>query len=284
MLALLLAATIDSAQVCAKYKNYTLPPAAVNAVKECEGWCDVELAQQFANGEGVNRDYDVAEYFLCAAEERIAPAEFEGMFEHVQQMRDGVTDANLHFCDHVTSGYGASYCANLRYEELMPELDAKLDAARKRVAPKSQFDALKKAADAYVDAETERIGEQSRGGTGYAAFTLEAEMNAKNTFVEAVEQWTSKRAPIASTADAKRADDALNANYRSAQDDIEAMGEEFVSWKTYLRDAQRAWIAYRDAFATFYVAQWRGQAADDVLRREIVAQLTRERAAELKDE
>jgi uncharacterized protein YecT (DUF1311 family) len=53
--------------------------------------------------------------------------------------------------------------------------------------------------------------------------------------------------------------------------------------KTLLRDAQRAWIRYRDAFAAFYVDRWRGAAKAEALRREIVAQLSRERAAELRE-
>jgi len=282
--ALVLAATIDATQVCAKYrdKNYTPPPVAKKAIAECgEGSCDIELAQKFANGEDVKRDYDLAELFLCRAEESIAPAEFEGMFQHVQDMRDEATEAPLHFCDHVTSGYGATYCANLRWDELMPKLDARLDAIGQRVTAKVLFIGLRHAADAFIDAETARIGEQSRGGTGNTAFTLEAEMTAKSRYVEDVEIFIAKRAPLASDADLKRADSELNANYRRAQKEIDEGGEDLATWKPLLRDAQRAWINYRDKFATFYVAHWSGKASDDALRREITAQLTRERAAEL---
>src|SRR5262245_24015981 len=103
MLTFILAAVLTPEQVCPKYKaNYTLPPAAVAAAKECEG-CNRDLAEQFANGEdGLTRDFDVAEYFLCHAEEEMAPAEFTGMFEHLQKMRSGEEQAPLRFCDHVT--------------------------------------------------------------------------------------------------------------------------------------------------------------------------------------
>jgi uncharacterized protein YecT (DUF1311 family) len=80
-----------------------------------------------------------------------------------------------------------------------------------------------------------------------------------------VEQGSKKRAPAVTDAEAKRADDALNIAYKKL-DKTEA-----------LRDAQRAWIAYRDALAAHYVERWQGAATPDALRREIVTQLTRER-------
>lgn len=275
MLAFVLAAVLTSEQVCPKYKTYTPPPVAVAAEKECGENCERDLAEQFANGDGVTRDYDVAEYFLCRAEEDMAPAEFEGMFEHLQKMRSGEETAELHFCDHVTSGYGQGYCARLEYEKLMPELDARIDALRATVTDKTKFDALRKRGDAFVRAESELVGELSRGGTGYAAIALGAEMGTKESFVKNLERWSHERAPAVSNTDAKRADDELNAAYNTIRKDIEEI--------TFLRDAQRAWIAYRDAFAAYYIALWQKHAPADVLRREIVTQLTRDRIPELRD-
>jgi uncharacterized protein YecT (DUF1311 family) len=289
MLALVLALTIDLDvdQVCAKYRaDYRLPAAAAAALKECGEGCERELAEQFANGEeGVERDYDAAEYFLCQADDHMAPAEFEGMWQHLQKMRSGEETKDLEFCDWVTSGYGMSICASIRFDEEMPKLDQRLEALRGKVRAAPSFDVLLSKGKAYADAESHRIGEESRGGTGYAAFSLEAELDQKQKLVDALEKFAGERAPESTAKDLKTADGALNDAYQKARMEIEefasVMGwsEEF---RQILREAQRAWIAYRDAFASWYAEAWRGNAPPEALRREIVTQLTRARAAELR--
>ena len=277
--------------ICAKFgTGYAPPAAAVAALRECggESYCNRDLAETFANGDGVTRDFDIAEYFLCKAEEDMAPAELEGMLEHLGKMRTGEETADLKFCDHVTSGYGMSYCSGVRHEELMPQLEARIDKLHESVKQPTQFDELRTRGKEYVEAEFTRIGEQSRGGTGYAAFSLEAEMSETEKLVESLERWTKERVPPTSVAEAKRADDALNAAYRAEQkrviENIETLGEQYSDWKTLLRDAQRTWIAYRDAFAAYYAERWRGAADAESLKREIVTQLTRQRTKELRNE
>lgn len=109
-------------------------------------------------------------------------------------------------------------------------------------------------------------------------------MTLKEQLVSSLERWSKQRAPSVSAADAKEADQALNSAYRAMQKEIDEGGAEIAEWKTWLRDAQRAWIAYRDAFAAYYAEQWSGKASPDALSREIVTQLTRERAADLHGE
>lgn len=51
--------------------------------------------------------------------------------------------------------------------------------------------------------------------------------------------------------------------------------------RTFLRDAQRAWIRYRDAWVAFYQARWKGTAKPEALKREISCALTTERSVQL---
>lgn len=253
MIELLLAAAI-----CAKFETFTPPPE--NCPDEPDNLCNITLAEKYAK----QRNFDAATYFLCRGEHSVAPAEFEGMMEHLQNMRAGKEKAPLNFCDHVTSGYGLTYCAHKDWDEAMPKLDARLTAAR---VP----DALRVRSNAFAALESERMSEENLGGTGYMAIALGAEIEAKEAIVASVEQWSKKRAPAVTEAEAKRADDALNAAYKKLE-------------KTEpLRDAQRAWIAWRDAFANHYVERWKGAAAPDVLRREIVTALTKARTKTLLD-
>jgi uncharacterized protein YecT (DUF1311 family) len=287
--ALLLAAAIDSADACAQFTQYRPPAAAVKALEACgdEGFCNIEVAEMFANGEGVKRNHEVAQYFLCQGRAEIAPAEFDGMWEHLAKMRSGEIADRLHFCDHVTSGAGQGRCASAFYDEAMPRFLARVEALRTKTKQPELFDALDAAARAFIEHETERLGEQSRGGTAYTALTLEAEIEATETYVDTLETWTKKRAPRASAAELQRADDRLNAAYRAElqawTEDAELTESMGVDWKTIYRDTQRAWIAYRDAFTSYYIERWKGAAEEDVLRREIVAELTKIRAAELSE-
>ena len=249
-----------------------LPPIAVEAEKECGESCERELAEKFANGDGVPRDYDIAAAFLCRAEPGMAQAEYDGMSAHLEKMRKGETEAPLRFCDHVTSGYGSTYCASVRWDEEMPKLDARINALRGRPL----MNELLMRGAAFAAAETEFIGEQSQGGTGYSAILLATEIDEKERFIASVEQWSKERAPSASSAEAKSADAELNAMYRKTMKDTED-----PEWRSRLRKAQRAWILYRDAFAAFYVDRWRDSAPADVLRREIVTQLTSDRTKAL---
>lgn len=250
----------------------TPPPAAKGIEVDCsaEQFCYADLASKYAN----ERNFVLAEYFLCLAKEEMAEAEHEGMVAHLQQMKRGANVGPLSFCDHVTSGYGMSYCSAVAHGEAMPRLDARID----RVKKNAKLAALRERADAFVGAEAERIGDSFRGGTAQASMGLGAEVDAKTQFVELLERVAAKRAGAA-TADAeKKADAALNAAYREARKELDEEATAF------LRDAQRAWIAYRDAFAAYYIERWRGTAAEDVLRREIVTLLTRERTSELLEE
>lgn len=247
----------------------TPPPAAKNIKVDCsaEQFCYADLATKYAN-EG---NFVLAEYFLCMAEDEMAPAEHEGMTEHLRRMKAGDADAPLDFCDHVTSGYGSMYCASIEHDRV----DADVEARLAKLPKNAKLDALRKHADSFAHAESERIGDSARGGTAQASIGLYGSMETKKHFIEMLERVAAKRAKAATAAEEKSADGALNAAYRAARKELD---EEAM---TYLRDAQRAWIAYRDAFADYYVERWRGAAATDALRREIVTLLTRERTKQL---
>jgi uncharacterized protein YecT (DUF1311 family) len=292
ILAFLFAVTLDTESICDKYKHYTLPPVGAKALEVCGGdsSCYVDVAVELANGAYVEEgqkvppeQFDIAESLLCQAP--IAQAELEGMLEHIAAMRSGEAIEPLDFCNFATSSYGSMICASREEDDVMPELEARLDALRERSKVQKEFDELRKRGDAFAEAEAQRIGDQSRRGTGYAAISIGERMEKHQHFVETFERWTKQRAPAASAASVKKADEALNAAYRAYMKSITDSGdEEMQEWKTFMRDAQRAWIPYRDAFAAYYVARWKGAASPDALRREIVAQLTRDRTAVVRKE
>ncbi len=253
--------------------------------------CNGDLAIIFANGWGVRRDYDAAKYFICrasATDEFIAPAEQEHMLEHIEKMRTGATKDELTYCDNVTSGRGQFFCAQLEMARQSEREAPRVEAVKKVATPgaKPKLEALLNAAQKFAEEEGGYEGEDSRGGTGYPAMVVDAERETYSAFVVSLEQYSKKRAPQTTAADASVADKLLNAHYKQLMMKMGACptcaddgGEE---GRKELRKARRAWIRYRDAWAAYYAARWSGTAPADVLEREIRTVLTKKRVAQFR--
>lgn len=250
------------------------------------GDCNQTLAMIFANGWGVRRDYDAATAFLCRMEDGIAPAEVTGMLEHIAGMRTAKTPADLDYCEQVTSGYGMSLCQQLDEDAAAPALEARITAVEKTLDPagKKALAALRKAAGAFAEADGARQAEDNRGGTIYPSVASAATQDAFNTFVATLESHNQARAKAADIAAAKAADDRLNQAFRQARqafEKCEYCQETEALRREVLRDAQRAWIAYRDAWKALYQARWKGTAPAADLDREIATALSAVRTEEL---
>ena len=252
------------------------------------GDCNRELAVIFANGWGVRRDYDAATHFLCGAAREMAPFEQWGMLRRVQEMRGQDAPKDLDYCDHVTSGRGGLLCEQLAAESREPEWERRLAAAG-RSADASMREPLTRllaAAQTFTEEEGGYREDGARGGTGYAAFLVAAQQKVYEAFVTTLERYGRERAPAATAAGLQKADRDLNAAYRKA---LAAAREpcplcredDHESGPQALREAQRAWIAYRDAWTPWYRQRWAGAATPAALDREIVTALTAGRAKEL---
>lgn len=85
-------------------------------------------------------------------------------------------------------------------------------------------------------------------------------------------------------------DGVLNAEYRETMDFMKAMDAdeaesfpEFAVRAETLRDAQRAWIAFRDAECALAYAQWGAGSMRHIAGSECMMRMTAERALELRD-
>ncbi len=248
--------------------------------------CNRDLAMIFANGWGVRRDYDAATFFLCQAEEEMAPAELTGMLDQIAALRGSQAPGDLDYCEQVTSGYGMSLCQQLDSARAAPLLEARIAAVETPLDSKAKkaLATLRIAADAFARADGARQAEDNRGGTIYPSVASGATQEVLTTFVSTLERHAKTRANPADAAAAKRADDRLNQAFRQARKafekcdyclDTEALRREV------LRDAQRAWITYRDAWKVFYQARWIGTAPPAALEREITTALSAARTDEL---
>lgn len=312
-------ADVSIEQACARFKNWQPGPAArateadrkaFGREKNCfghfysadvkpdydkgrrcclvRGDCNRELAMTFANGWSTPRDFDTATYFLCRAGDEMAPFEQEGMIEFVQSMRAGKEKGPLDYCDHVTSGAGATWCTGLDYDQKQVGWQSRISLVEKTLEPeaKKALGTLQKAADDLIPADGAVIAEPNRGGTIYPSMALGGEIERREVFVATLERYTRSRAPKATPEALKTADAALNAAYKARMAEMKQNDKEMEQGTTsqdVLRDAQRAWIPYRDAWTAFYRLRWKGAAPPEALDQEIEAALSRDRSKELAE-
>ena len=144
--------------------------------------------------------------------------------------------------------------------------------------------ALRKTAEAFIGNEASVFAEPNRGGTGYSTVILVGEIKRGEDFVAILERYTRERAPEANPAALKTADDALNATYTEVMAAYKAGDEDAgkgTSGQDVLRQAQRSWLPYRDAWIVFYRLRWKGAAPPEALEQEIAAALTEQRTKAL---
>jgi uncharacterized protein YecT (DUF1311 family) len=243
--------------------------------------CNRELAMLFANGWGTPRDYDAATHFLC--KEPPDSGETWGMLGHLQAMRQDPNPKDLLYCDWVTSGAGMGMCAGQELDAKRPEWDRRIADVARSLSPEAQtaLKALRKVAKTFVEKDLGLLDETTRGGTGHASFLLSGELTRTETFVAHLERHAANRAPAATAEALAQADRDLNATYQGQLAELKT-NPDLPKGPQEIREAQRAWIQYRDAWTAFYRLRWKGAAPPEALDREIATALTTQRAADLR--
>lgn len=236
------------------------------------------LMMLYANGFGVPRNADIAIRHACQVD--AAKAEMAGRIAHLAA---GVP-ANAVFdqCDDITSGRMGAVCASLRQAQDQRVRGARLErlAATLPAPARAAFQRLQAAAARYAAAAG---AETDMQGTAAPSFAIAREERMREQFMQAVLDAAAGRLPAASSQDAAARDRELNDVYRTLmaapspqQDWPDRLGDTTIERKD-VRAAERAWIAYRDAFAAFAAQLQAGADANAVN-----ALLTRQRIAALQ--
>lgn len=241
------------------------------------------LMMLYANGRGVERDYALAQRFACEAGG--APAELDGRIAHLQELaRAGGAVDPLDLCDDVTSGYMMGFCA---------ERDAGLRRVgrerewRDLMQPWSEADrrawaVLLAAAEVFFDRRIE--AEVDVSGTARGAMIVGETQALQEDLLASVAAFERGELPQADAAELRAIDAALNAAYREARAAAqpEAPGDTYTALGTItadgIRDTQRAWLRYRDAWPVFGRQRYPQVASEAWL-----AYFTRKREAQLRE-
>jgi uncharacterized protein YecT (DUF1311 family) len=231
----------------------------------------------YANGVGAKRDLDVATHLACGLEG--APAEVDGRVTHLHELKAKNWAGNdFDFCDDITSGLAMGYCADHAANVAAPVREAKIArlASSFGASEKQAFDSLRRAQTAFVEAHGS--GEVDMSGTARAAMSIQAEESARDEFVDVLQRLASGQAPAFTHAQFVAADAKLNSAYRKALAEAGPSDAPGAVQKEGIRDAQRAWLRYRDAFLAFAAIKY-----PQISRDSLAAWLTQERTKMLEN-
>lgn len=238
------------------------------------------LMMLYANGQGVRRNLPLAKRFACEFDG--APAEVSARLAHLDAIASGKASAPMDICDDITSGMMGGFCeyrsasfARVRRGEQWQALQASWTPAQR-----AAFAKLRKAADAYFDSAS--ANEVDLSGTLRGAFATQAWETLDVALLSNIQRFEQRRRPDGKAGDLAAADKALNASYQRVRARLTAasgdggLGEYGTIDANGVRQTQRLWLAYRDAWVAFAGARYPDTAADSWL-----AWVSRERSKAL---
>jgi uncharacterized protein YecT (DUF1311 family) len=236
------------------------------------------LMMVYANGEGVPRDLDRARAYAC----ELGWEGLEDRLGRLDEMARQTHPEPIGVCDHAV-GAQTIACTALSTDRQAAELDARYAALAHAWPPEQQRNLarLRKAATSYFNDVV-----YAQGGLPPAYPAAMAMLDASAREEALFERIVAiARAPVPSVPEQKAttADQELNEAYRALMRTLRDLdgkaqcGGSSVD-ATEIRDVQRLWIAYRDAWIAFGMTRHPQSAAAGWNEA-----LTRERAQELRD-
>ncbi|MFZ0339784.1 MAG: lysozyme inhibitor LprI family protein, partial [Terracidiphilus sp.] len=210
------------------------------------------LSVLYANGQGVARNIPLAIRFACEAGG--APAEIAIRVKHIESLHSqpAAVGSLFQFCDDITSGFMQGFCAAYDSEIEDQKRANSLDAVVSRftTTQRSAFNTLRKLEEDYAHAHAK--GEIDLSGTARAMYQIDAQDTVRDDFVAALKLFEVGRFPTAPAGQYADADARLNRAYHKALNDAEEHKNDYGAVQPEgIRDAERAWLKYRDAWIAF---------------------------------
>lgn len=224
------------------------------------------LMMLYARGQGVPRNLPLARRFACEFDG--APAEVSARLAHLDAIASGKDTAPMDICDDITSGMMGGFCeyrsarfARVRRGEQWQALQASWTPVQR-----AAFAELRKAANAYFDSASDN--EVDLSGTLRGAFATQAREALDVALLGDIQRFEQHRRPDGRPGGLAAADKALNASYQrlrarlTAADGNGGAGEYGTIDANGVRQTQRLWLAYRDAWVGFAAARYPNTPAD----------------------
>lgn len=206
------------------------------------------LAMIYANGKGIDRNWDLAIHFACKA--GFAPDEIEGRVTHLVQLRDKHWQGdNFDICDDITSGYMMGVCASRQQKLSQIQLQRQIAALSASWDPtdKNALSQLQRAAADFFSARG--ANEVDLSGTARAALEIEEEQSLQDDFLSSLKSLENGHFPNYTAGQTANAERQLNKIYQQIE-----MNQDFSAGtvdRLGIKKTQRLWLKYRDAWVAF---------------------------------
>ena len=141
-----------------------------------------------------------------------------------------------------------------------------LDEIKARMSPiqRVAFAHVVREEEAYARAHA--AGEIDLSGTARAMFQIDAEETLRDDFIAALQSFEAGKYPGQSSQTYSDADARLNSVYRKVMGAVEEHMNDYGAVQPKgVRDAERAWLKYRDAWTEFVRLRYPVVAPDDLL-------------------
>jgi len=233
------------------------------------------LSVLYANGQGVDRSLPLALRFLCEA----YPVENAVDDLEKRSNEPKAVSGAFKLCDQARDTFMIGFCAGWDSEIE----DDKRSRFFRNLTPgwpsaqRQALLALVKTEDAYSTAHAR--GEIDLGGSGRAVWEMNAEWQLREQFKAALVSCEKGELRGGPAADVSGSDLALNQLYRKALNTAKAGESGYGAVQPEgIRDAERAWMKYRDAWVAFARLRYPAISTEAWLTL-----LTKDRIAILKD-
>lgn len=231
------------------------------------------LMMLYQNGSGVQKNPPLALKYACSMD--AAPAEMSGRVDHLQKIQAG---GNIDQCDDITSGYMMGVCSAIeaRQKQRVRSAGSGKTAQAWPAAVQASYKKLEAATGNFADARAGK--ETDLSGTARAAISISVRTAELELLVQDIKQYEAGKLPPAATpAQAQAQDRELNLLYGKLMKQPKPDYAGAVE-KEGIRDTQRLWLKYRDAWIAFGAVRYPSVAAEAW-----TAMLTARRNAQLKD-
>jgi hypothetical protein len=254
---------VDPAKVKAAQRAASGAATEPEDIDEMDG---MVLAMVYGNGEGVARNLPLARQFVCqyaGGVESDEPAQLLKGF-------DKIVSQGGHFdvCDNSGGSYGreAAYvCLGLQQDKRAEEI-RQLEAAITATSTpqlKASFLTLSAAWQTFHKAYGTMDATLCDGGTGCGPITEDDDLKVTASWLAALKDTQNGVAPASGTdpSTLNQLDRSLNARYHDALAEFkDCEGDQCFAPQ--IRDADKAWLKYREAWVEFGALRWPSIPAD----------------------
>ena len=209
----------------------------------------------YANGEGAQRNLDLAIRLACTLE-GAEPAEYDRRVTHLATLRDrNWQGRDFSYCDDIDPGLGSGFCASHKAALARPQREAAQRALIARWSPEQRlaYEPLRRAFEEFVAASAG--GDLARGGSSYASLRNRLEQGLRDQFADMLQRLEAGRAPLFTAAQFRTEDLQLNQAYQARLADERQYDAPGITPDS-IQNAQRAWLRYRDAFLAFAAVKY----------------------------